>query len=284
VLAIRFIRAIFRAELAHETLRGHPKIHDAPEHERTFGNKSCRLFSWTRCCAGNEKSSAVLEFEVACACTDAARRLAPETIALIEPMVRENRLWGAERIRDELPRLNIKMAIRTIQKYIQAARSLSPSGQSWSTFLKTHGEGHLGCDFVPVVTLFFKTLHAFVIVHPASQRMARVGVTDHLTDEWITQPVRDMTPFEEKSKYLICDNDKKYGSVFERVAKASGSGVIHTPPYQAPRANFLCERFAGSLREANLGEVMAFPALNGLMCGCGLNGADWPPSAGLAIC
>jgi putative transposase len=35
------------------------------------------------------------------------QRLAPETIALIEQMARENRLWGAERIRGELLKLDI---------------------------------------------------------------------------------------------------------------------------------------------------------------------------------
>jgi hypothetical protein len=55
-------------------------------------------------------------------------------------VARENQLWGAERIRGELLKLNIKVAKRTIQKYMQAARSKPPSGQSWSTFLKTHGQ------------------------------------------------------------------------------------------------------------------------------------------------
>ena len=50
------------------------------------------------------------------------------------------------------------------------------------------------------------------------------------------------TPFEEKPKYLICDNDNRYGPMFERVAQASGIEVIHTP-YEAPRANAICERF-----------------------------------------
>jgi putative transposase len=61
--------------------------------------------------------------------------LAPETIALIDQMARENPLWGAERIRGELLKLNIRVSKRTIQKYMQAARSKPPSGQSWSTFL-----------------------------------------------------------------------------------------------------------------------------------------------------
>jgi len=40
--------------------------------------------------------------------------------------------------------------------------------------------------------------------------VVRVGVTDHPTDEWITQQVRDATPFEEKPKFLICDHDNQY--------------------------------------------------------------------------
>jgi putative transposase len=174
------------------------------------------------------------------------KRLAPETIALIQRMVRDNLLWGAERIRGELLKLDIKAAKRTIRKYMQAARSTLPSGSSWPTILKSHGKDIWACDFVPVVTLYFKTIHAFVIVHHESRRTVSVGVTEHPTDEWVTQLLRDATPFDEKPKYLICDDDRKYGQMYERVAKASGIEVIHTP-YAAPRANAICGRFVGSL-------------------------------------
>jgi putative transposase len=183
------------------------------------------------------------------------QRLAPDTIALIQRLARENRLWGAERIRGELLKLNIKVAKRTIRKYMLAVRSKPLSGQSWSAFLQTHGKDIWACDFVPVVTLFFKTLHAFVIVHHESRRVVHVAVTNHPTDEWITQQVRDATPFEEKPKFLICDNDKRYGSLFERVVQASGIEVIHTP-YEAPRANAICERFIGSLRRECLDHLL----------------------------
>jgi putative transposase len=49
-------------------------------------------------------------------------RIAPETIALIRkmachlPMAKENRLWGAERIRGELLKLGVRVSKRTIQK------------------------------------------------------------------------------------------------------------------------------------------------------------------------
>lgn len=91
---------------------------------------------------------------------------------------------GAERIRGELLKLNIKVAKRTIQKYMQLVRSKPSAGQSWSTFLMTHGKDLWACDFVPVVTLLFETIHALVIVHHASRRVVHVDVTKQPTDAW----------------------------------------------------------------------------------------------------
>lgn len=42
--------------------------------------------------------------------------LAPETIALIQQLAAANRLWGTERIRGELLKLDIRVAKSTIQK------------------------------------------------------------------------------------------------------------------------------------------------------------------------
>ncbi len=94
-------------------------------------------------------------------------------------MARENPLWGAERIRGELLKMNIQVAKRTIQKYRQAVRSKAPSRPSRSTFLKTHGKDNWARDFVPVVTLSFKTMHALVIVPHESRRAVHVGATEH---------------------------------------------------------------------------------------------------------
>ena len=45
--------------------------------------------------------------------------LAPETVALIREMAANNRLWGAERIRGELLKLDIRVAKSTIQQYLR---------------------------------------------------------------------------------------------------------------------------------------------------------------------
>jgi putative transposase len=64
-------------------------------------------------------------------------KMAAETISLIQEMARNNRLWGAERIRGELLKLGIHVCTRTIQKYMRHARAPRSRGQSWATFLRT---------------------------------------------------------------------------------------------------------------------------------------------------
>jgi len=59
--------------------------------------------------------------------TSAKPRIPPETVELIKKMAEQNRLWGAERIRGELLKLDIRVSKRTIQKYMRHVRSLRSS-------------------------------------------------------------------------------------------------------------------------------------------------------------
>jgi len=186
-----------------------------------------------------------------------AHRLDALTIDLIQRLARENPLWGAERIRGELLKLGVHVAKCTIQKYRRAVRSVATPGPSWATFLKTHRNDIWVCDFVPVVTLFFQTVYAIVIIRLGSRRVVHVNATRHPTDAWVAQQLREATPFGEKAKHLICDNDTKYGPLFDAAAQACGLDVIHTP-YEAPQANAVCERWVGSLRRECLDHVLVF--------------------------
>ena len=123
--------------------------------------------------------------------------------------------------------------------------------------MKTHGQDIWACDFLPVVTLFFQTLYAFVIVHVGSRRVVHINATVRPTDEWVAQQLREATPFGDRAKHLICDNDTKFGPVFEAAAKTCGLEVIHTP-FEAPRANAICERFVGSVRRECLDHMLVF--------------------------
>ena len=73
-------------------------------------------------------------------------KVAADTIALIRQMAKDNRLWGAERIRGELLKLGLRACKRTIQKYMRGVRTKPPRGQKWSTFLRNHSAGIWACD------------------------------------------------------------------------------------------------------------------------------------------
>ncbi len=121
--------------------------------------------------------------------------------------------------------------------------------------MKTHGQDIWACDFVPVVTLFFQTVYAFVIIHLGSRRVIHVNATSQPTDTWVAQQRREATSFGQTAKHLTCDNDNKYGPLFDAAAQTCGLEVIHTP-YEAPRANAICERFVGSLRRECLDHML----------------------------
>jgi Integrase core domain len=150
-------------------------------------------------------------------------RISAETIALIRDMAARNKTWGAERIRGELLKLGIRVAKRTIQRHIRAARPPG-DGQRWRTFLRNHTVW--ACDFLQIYDVWFRPLFAFFIID--------VGVGPEL---------------------IIRDNDEKFGADFDRAAKGVGTRVIKTA-IQAPLMNAVCERFLGSARRECLDHII----------------------------
>jgi len=182
-------------------------------------------------------------------------RVAAETITLIREMAAANRLWGAERIRDELLKLGIRVAKTTVQRHMRGTRPPRRDSQTWATFLRNHASELWVCDFLPVTDLLFRPLYAFFIVALESRRVVHVGVTRHPSDAWVAQQLREATPCEQRPRYLIRDNDSKYGPAFARVAAATGITEVRTG-YRAPRQNATYERFLGSVRRECLDQVL----------------------------
>lgn len=76
-----------------------------------------------------------------------------DIVTLIRNMARENRTWGAERIRGELLKLGIQVAKSTIQKYIKQARPSVSTKQTWATFLRDHAKDIWAVDFLQTYDL-----------------------------------------------------------------------------------------------------------------------------------
>ena len=182
----------------------------------------------------------------------------PEVIALIEEMAIANRTWYVKRIQGELRKLGIEISRGVVGKYMRQARKGLPprnQGQTWATFVQNHAGEIWACDFLQTYDLFFRVVFVYFIIELGSRRIVQYGVTRSPSDFWVAQQVRVATPYEEGPRFLIRDNDGKYGQCFTRVAEGRGIKVIKTP-VRAPKANAMCERCIGSVRRECLDHML----------------------------
>jgi putative transposase len=122
---------------------------------------------------------------------------------------------------------------------MRQARPPQAPSQDWSTLLKNHAADSWACYFLPIVDLFFRHLFIFFIIELDSRRVVHFGMTRHPTEGWVTQQLREATPFGAGSKYLIRDNDRKFGTLFDRVAKTTGIDVLKIPYSGAQSERYL---------------------------------------------
>src|SRR5207248_838332 len=115
-------------------------------------------------------------------------RISQEAVALIQEMAKDNRPWGAERIRGELLKLGIHVSKRTIQKYMRDTRSPRQRGQTWATFLHTHAKDMWACDALaghrPFLSFAVCLLHhrfALSASHPCGRHSLSYRCLDRTT-------------------------------------------------------------------------------------------------------
>jgi transposase InsO family protein len=183
------------------------------------------------------------------------QRLPQETIDRIQTMTRDNLLWGAERIRGELLKLGISVSKRTIQRYMKRARPPGKRSQTWETFFENHAHDIWACDFLQLFDALFRPIFAFFIIQHGTREVVHFNVTRFPSDRWAAQQLREATPYGEGPRYLIRDNDDKFGSQFSAVATGTGIEVVGIPP-KSPNLNPICERFLGSVRRECLDHVV----------------------------
>jgi len=166
---------------------------------------------------------------------------------LIRRMSKENLLWGAPRIRDELALLGYKLAESTVAKYMVRPRKLKPSSPTWKTFLKNHAKEIVACDFFVVPTATFQVLYVFVLLSHDRRRVIHFNVTKHPTARWTGQQIVDAFPYDSAPRYLLRDNDSIYGRVFQDRIASLGIEEVRTA-YHSPWQNAYVERLIGSVR------------------------------------
>lgn len=139
------------------------------------------------------------------------KRISREIRDLIFRMVVENPTWGAPRIHGELLMLGFDVSERTISRWMRQSPRDSESAQRWQAFLRNHREAISAMDFFTAPTVTFGVLYCFFVIAHDRRRVVRFNVTRHPTSAWISQQIREAFPFADCPKFLLLDDDARYG-------------------------------------------------------------------------
>ena len=112
--------------------------------------------------------------------------------------------------------------------------------------------GRPSCS-VPTAT--FRVLYVFFAIHHARRTVLHVRVTEHPTAAWIIQQLREAFSYAAVPRYLIFDNDKKYGTDVLAVIEHMGILSKQITPY-CPWQNGVAERWVETVRRDLLDHVI----------------------------
>ena len=168
---------------------------------------------------------------------------------LILRMAQDNPRWGEERVANELLiKLGLRVSPGTVRKHMpKRPAGLTRGDQRWSTFLRNHARSIIACDFFLAVTVTFRALYVFVVIHHRSRRLIHCNVTAHPTAAWILQQLREMVGNEDSYRYLLPDRDSIFACELDESIARLGITILKSPP-QSPTANAICERVISSIR------------------------------------
>ncbi len=176
-----------------------------------------------------------------------------EVVSLILRMSQANVTWGAPRIRNELAKLGIELAISTVAKYMPRRRK--PPSQTWRAFLENHLRDLVALDFFVVPSATFGALFGLVVLTHRRRRVVHFNATANPTAEWTARQLIQASPEETAPRFLVRDRDKIYGVRFRRAIDVLGIEEVVTAA-RSPWQNPYAERFIGSLRRECLDHVI----------------------------
>jgi len=182
-----------------------------------------------------------------------------EVVSLIRKMSTSNVTWGAPRIRNELSKLGIKIAVSTVSRYM--IRSLKPSSPTWRAFLENHVKDLVAFDFFAVPTATFGVLFGFLVLAHDRRRVLHFNVTSNPTAEWTARQVVQAFPDDTAPRFALRDRDRVYGEVFHRKMVILGVEEVVIAA-RSPWQNPYVERLIGSLRRECLDYVIVFDELH----------------------
>jgi len=105
--------------------------------------------------------------------------------------------------------------------------------------------------FFTVDTVAMRRIYVLFFIELSSRRVHLAEITENPDGAWVAQQARNFVwgvqEDEPRVRFLIRDNDAKFGGAFDEAFRTEGIQVIRTP-VEAPKANAIAERFVGTVR------------------------------------
>ena len=180
----------------------------------------------------------------------------PTTVKkLILKLKKENFLWGARRIRDELRKLSIEVSHETICKVIQHFRNPGDSrgSISWKRFLSSHWNSLFACDFFTTTTFSMVTWYVFFIIELKTRKIVQYGITTNPNRQFLRNQFSEFE-YEYPDSTIIHDNS---GELRWFPYEQYNFKNIRIVPY-SPNMNAYAERFVRSIRQECLDHFVIF--------------------------
>ena len=183
-------------------------------------------------------------------------------VDLIIDMKRCNKIWGAQRISDELKLMGIKVSKKTVLKILRQNGFVPPrtkfSPPSWTSLIETYAR-FWSMDFTTVFDVFGVQLFIFVVIEVPSRKLILINVTANPDKIWLMQQLRNRSfSGVQFPDAIVHDRDGIYGKWLPHILKEFGALSVKTHPH-CPWQNSYVERFNLSIKTEVLNRI---PILN----------------------
>ncbi len=186
-------------------------------------------------------------------------RLAKEIAELIVTFKRENPVWGARRIRDELPRMGIQVSQPTIQKVLRENGFSPKDGHpiNWERFTSTGKDILWAADFFAVRTAKGVWLQVLLIIDVYTRELIELRAADVWAPDacWTICAFNHAMRREGRQPAAVMhDRAAQFKGQFERQLRVLGIEQRRIPP-RLPVVNGRAERAGKSVRLEPLNHV-----------------------------
>jgi len=176
--------------------------------------------------------------------------------------------FGYTRIIGELRKLGIKKISRQTVRNILKEEGIKPgpdrTSDSWSDFLKRHGETLWGCDFFSVKSVTKKgirDLYVMVFLCLKTREVIVTESTQNPNSSWVCEQtqkfIEQSRGRDSKPAMIIHDRDTKFSKEFTQALEAEGIQT-NMLPKASPNLNGKCERVIETIKLECLSKFIIF--------------------------